>query len=391
MTVRSRQQRWIDVTVEEEAVHAGVDDSGRLLSDLDLDSEYVGLQMTGTTSPKAMFLLALRELLAGAKDPLAELARLIGDYESDNPRFPSHPLRLAIRALSPDGASHSSRYVRTPEVAKEMLAHDSVAWVRGGVARRTRLVHVASKLARDHESHVRSSAALNPCLPEAELRRLLADPDPQVRASAAKSRNLSPKDGMAIANDASSQSKSQRIALARSGRDPELLKRLAESQDPQVRVRAAMNPRTPSHSVLALSFDQDPVVRRVAARRRELPSGRIEELARDPKAEVRAAVAQRSEVDPVVLESLSRDGALVVLRAVAYNKKTPAGALEQLAYRSDVTIQRHLSWNRSTPAAALRHLAAVGDRSVVAAISRNKSATADVQQIVESRRGELQL
>jgi len=145
------------------------------------------------------------------------------------------------------------------------------------------------------------------------------------------------------------------------GPSPEELTRMAASEDPAVRAKAAGNPNTPRGAKELLVRDPDVEVRRTLARMfgSELseclededdvvraygvygaPESRLASLARDPSASVRSCIADHPAVTLSILEMLARDKDPEVRASVASGQRTPRRLLHVLSRDPEERVRR---------------------------------------------------
>lgn len=200
------------------------------------------------------------------------------------------------------------------------------------------------RLAAHSDPQLREGVADLPDLPtdpadRADWLRLLtalaADPEPQVRAAVAANRHTPPDLAEALARDSDPQVRRglaeqpdpDRIAAAWSVllRDPEPRVRAAAAKhrgrpripvdvaeqllaDPSTRLYVLANPHAPvgPHVLARLAADPDSSVRMLVAGRPDLPPELLAALAADPNGWVQAAVAVRGDIDEPLRDTLVR-------------------------------------------------------------------------------------
>jgi len=137
---------------------------------------------------------------------------------------------------------------------------------------------------------------------------------------------------------------------------PELLARLAEHPNPEVRSHLIDNPSLTPELWQQLTADGAKSVRGAIANFPGSPIAVLETLATDEETEIRAAVAARDSASLSVLEILSRDAAVIVRAAVAANTNTPEQILERLAGDEKIEVRRAVAENPATPTSILESL-----------------------------------
>ncbi|GAB7110926.1 hypothetical protein JCM4814A_92440 [Streptomyces phaeofaciens JCM 4814] len=221
---------------------------------------------------------------------------------------------------------------RRPDLTEDMLV-DIIAiddpWLLHSLALNDRLPdRFRIRLAAHRDKAVR--AALVICAataPREMLERLIDDPEPQVREYLARNRHTPPDLRARLATD---PAPAIRAALARHWTQaPEAVRRILLT-DPEAEVRAAAcstyfahtpHPVPPSDLLPALLAD--PVTRAGAVMHAVLDTEAIRRLAADPHSEVRAELARHPDLPPSVREVLAVDPALNVRVKVFARPDTP--------------------------------------------------------------------
>ena len=287
------------------------------------------------------------------------------------------------------------------------LAADPVPAVRSAVAEHHRCSpETLTLLAEDSAPEVRAAAAANPNQTESILKQLagdtdatvhraamvalvqrscdvgdaVCDPDPDVRACAARTPDLSAEvlDRLAddeaakvrwavAANPACSPQTLTRIwnrwgtshSVARNPAcPPELLRELLIGTDSDA--AAARNPACDA-AMIAETLDRGPLVRvRVAfAWRDDCPPRLVKRLAEDSSMRVRQAVAGRCSLPAKMLARLAADPHPGVRQAVASNPATSPEMLAVLARDDDYETKKTVARNPRATSVTLMHLVEV--------------------------------
>ena len=155
---------------------------------------------------------------------------------------------------------------------------------------------VLARLAENPDKIVRMAAVGNPALPTDVALRMLKDRNWEVRWGAA---DRAPDD--LVASLAKDRAKLVRATVARRRVPPETLTALAADPDPEVRAAAARNPGVPGPSLAVLAADPDPEVRAGAASNPNVSGPSLAALAADPRRDVaRNARTNPRFADPAV-------------------------------------------------------------------------------------------
>jgi hypothetical protein len=147
----------------------------------------------------------------------------------------------------------------------------------------------------------------------------------------------------------------------------ELLKDLAASKDPDMRLGVSANANLPKDIAADLSKDKEPAVRRAVAKNPNLPEGNLFGLTKDTDELTRFAVLDSPNLTPAVLDTLEPiyTDASCDNRAKIY--ASPCVNLAQLEYHKknpDPCIRRGIARNPNAPEAVLTELAGDNDPQV---------------------------
>ena len=274
-----------------------------------------------------------------------------------------------------------------PRRVRETLADDDSGQVRAAVACRGGVsVRVLRRLGRDVDVEVREEVARNPHRHAATREALLRDRSAVVRAAAAHSAAITPRDMVELSRDpsvkvrtvvgwrtgslayfvldtlAGDPSKDVRAAVAANEvASAALLVRLAEDPATHVRIGVAANPSTPPQTLTVLARDDSEWVRRAVAWNASAPGDLLVELhERGPNSSVRYALAANPSTPVWLLRSFATQDPSWLGYALAENPSTPADVVEQLATADSCRIRADVARHGS---ASLRVLAVLaGDR-----------------------------
>ncbi len=125
--------------------------------------------------------------------------------------------------------------------------------------------------------------------------------------------------------------------LAAESSDPELLRLLADDDDPSVRARVAFNINTPLDVLPHLELDDVQPVRNALALNPNLSAALLATMARDyswSALRMRKAIARHPNVTPDILARLATDESIQVRNEVANNPQTSLSARQQLLDRA---------------------------------------------------------
>ena len=188
------------------------------------------------------------------------------------------------------------------------------------------------------------------------LTRLAKNPQPEVRAVAARDPLMPPTTLKRLSGDYASLVR-QCVALNEST-PHSVLGRLSEDSEMHVRRCVAANRSCAPEILVALAADRLRFVRARAVANPTLPAEVAARCAGDRAQAVRAAVAARTDTGSETLAVLAGDAKCRVTRAVASNPNCPADVLERLAHHDDYMTRGYVGANGATPHAVLETLAA---------------------------------
>ena len=203
-----------------------------------------------------------------------------------------------------------------------------------------------------HHAHasVRASAAANPANPFWE--NMVTDPDPEVRAKAATNPRC----------------------------DPTLLTRLSGDPYPEVRAAAAAHDRCPPEMVVRLCADLVSSVVIEAATRQDLSREAFETLAAGP-APGCGILAGRSDCPPDLFDVLAAGPEMQAHHRAASNAACPPRVLRRLHKDGlDPHLLRSIASNPSTPPDLITTLAAHPDAAIRGGVAANPSCPHPVAQ-----------
>ena len=155
---------------------------------------------------------------------------------------------------------------------------------------------------------------------------------------------------------------------------PETLTRLATDLEPEVRGRVAGNPRTPPDVLAHLAEDAQARVRGGVGWNPNCPPGLLNSLASDPDDKVRTAVAAHPATPVATLAALSTDPSWRVRGELASNANSDTD-LRELA--EDPLVREGAAWNPNCPPTLLADLAADADPDVRYATACNPNTPTD--------------
>lgn len=152
---------------------------------------------------------------------------------------------------------------------------------------------------------------------------------------------------------------------------PELLDRMSQSEDDELRQGAAVSRSLPRETMARLAQDEEWEVRAALAANPSVDRATLERLAADDDSDVRTAVARRQGVSPDLLEKLLQDNDWEIRQAVMRNPATPPHAVAARAEQErDSDVLRALGARSDLDASVLNSLARNSDsdaRAVAAA------------------------
>jgi len=124
----------------------------------------------------------------------------------------------------------------------------------------------------------------------------------------------------------------------------------------KVHCEMASDPDTPADVLEKLSNDSDKDVRLWVAWNPSTPISILEKLANDPNVSVRRSVAQNPSTPIAIIEKLANDPDNWVRFGAAENSSTPITILEQFADDANEHVRLHVVRNPSTPTAIVEKL-----------------------------------
>ena len=137
---------------------------------------------------------------------------------------------------------------------------------------------------------------------------------------------------------------------------PEILAKLYDDKNLDIRAAVARNPFTPPQILVKLSDDEDSYVRMVVAGNPSTPPEILVKLSDDEDSYVRMAVAGNPSTPPQFLAKLSNDENEYVRAAIARNPSTPPQILAKLSVDKDSHVRAAVARNPSTPPQILAKL-----------------------------------
>lgn len=206
---------------------------------------------------------------------------------------------------------------------------------------------------------MRTMAARQECVNEAELTQLAQHPDPDVRAGV----GFNPRTPVQV------------------------LEQLARDTDGRVQ-RAALSQghRLAQSTLVQLAIDAAPHISRMAAHRVDMQSAGMSQIVSAPDARSRAAVAARHDCPPHLLSKLANDSQAAVRAAVGFNQSCPPQTLERLAQDRSVAVRRGVAWNPQCPPQALVTLMGDRDTAVRQTAARHANLPEEYQILIQLRR-----
>lgn len=163
---------------------------------------------------------------------------------------------------------------------------------------------------------------------------------------------------------------------------PEILDKLAEDKDDEVRKVVAQNSKTKTETLAKLANDKSEEVRlNVAINNNTMPE-LLDKLSKDKDLDVRSAVSEHENVTPEILDKLAGDENGIVRLNVAKNKKTKSETLDKLSGDDNVQVRMNVAQNKNTSVEALKKLAQDIDYNVKKSVIENENATAEVLDLV---------
>lgn len=321
-------------------------------------------------------------------DEIAE--RLMDDPEvvnsHDNEYWSMHRLRENFKEEVLENRSRLTPLLQptTPEEAAAVLIRALPLRERRSLAREAPSSHIANLLCQDPSPEVREEAASSRTTPESSRSRLVADPEPRVRAAVAQAsmdaaallelaHHQVPIDRNTVPYIVELNRSAPAAALAEiAGRglnhitiaghpnsSSGLLAELAASDNAEVRAKVATNPNTSTRTLATLARDTVAQVRQLVAAHQNTQAETLAALARDPDPSVRLVTALNRHTSPGDLLALARDSAVSVRQAVAQSPRTPSEAWGHLLLDSDVGV-RHLAVSNMRATTGMRERLAAG-------------------------------
>ncbi|WP_239516203.1 HEAT repeat domain-containing protein [Streptomyces sp. ICC4] len=251
-----------------------------------------------------------------------------------NPALPASMVRRLF-AWQGDRGRVAGRPDLTEDLIAEIIAIDD-HWLLHSLALNDRLPDRFRILLAGHrDKSVRSALVIRSATaPREMLERLIDDPDPQVRTYLANSRGTPPDLRARLVSDSDP---AIRAALATHWpQAPEAVRRILLT-DPEPKVRAAAcstyfadwpHPIPPSDLLPALLAD--PATRVGAVMHAALGADTLRQLAEDPNSKVRAELAGHPDLPRSVLEALAVDPALNVRVNIFGRPDTPEDVRAQI-------------------------------------------------------------
>ena len=108
-------------------------------------------------------------------------------------------------------------------------------------------------------------------------------------------------------DDIESMSTDEKLKLLKNNASPEILKKLSEDEDANVRETVAMNPKTPVDILRKLALDEDDDVRWGAIQNSNMTAEALKKLSEDEDADVRETVAENPKTPVDILRKLALD------------------------------------------------------------------------------------
>jgi hypothetical protein len=174
--------------------------------------------------------------------------------------------------------------------------------------------------------------------------------------------------------------KYDKVEFARNSQSNEILTKLCEDKDEDVREYVALNPNTPAEALVILANQKDEYsgIRRIVARNPNTPAEALSVLAKDKYAGIHLDVALNRNTPAETLAQLAEDPWIDVRGFVASNPSTPAEALSALAKERSIDIRVKVAGNPNTSVETLTYLAGIPGGSVHLRIARNPNAPIEI-------------
>lgn len=164
------------------------------------------------------------------------------------------------------------------------------------------------------------------------------------------------------------------------------LEKLADCDEPNVKLSVAKNRLTPPAVLVSLSKASDPKLLGVIAENPATPTETLGHLAQSKDWFVRCGVAGNPSAPPSALLILAKDkdaiGGEYIRKSVAGNVKTPTAAFVFLAKDKDWQIRLTVAKNATTPEDVLENLATDKEYSVREHVARNISAPSSALEVL---------
>ena len=214
---------------------------------------------------------------------------------------------------------------------------------------------ILNELARDSNQGVRWMVSCNRSVPGHLLQGLAGDSDLEIQAA------ITENPGAPV--DARAQ----------------VLHKLCEHSDVEIRCLVARNEVAPQDLLLKLADSGNFQVRRAVASNPSAPTHLLHEMAADSNQGIRAAVAANTAATETIQATLASDKSSDVRLRVAGNLVTPNWVLEKLAADASETVQCAVARIASAPKAVLADLAIHKSKYVRRAVSSNPAASLDTR------------
>jgi hypothetical protein len=150
-----------------------------------------------------------------------------------------------------------------------------------------------------------------------------------------------------------------------------ILMDLASDENELVRCSVAQNPRTPAPILIDLASDENETVRAITAQNRSTPASAFIDLAGDKVIEVIQSVASNSMAPTDVLTTLAGNANNSVRHYVATNPQTPTTVLTTLASDVEIPVRLGVATNPHTSTADLTTLASDADLDIRLCVASN--------------------
>ena len=210
---------------------------------------------------------------------------------------------------------------------------------------------IVAKLRKAKSKYVRAYCIYRADTSQAMLIEAAADPEAEIRASAAANPNC-PKDIMNL---------------------------LAADGDAKVRAGAAMNSAAPGELLRALSSDDAASVIVSLAGNPGCPADLLESLERREASDVHQSLAANPGLPVVMLARYIQHHDLNLRVIGLGNPAAPAAALQAASTEPEAAIRRSVAANPNTPPDTLMHLAMDSEQIVRAAVRNNPHASEEIK------------